>query len=283
MEGSIYDPAFAFENQKSGALLIGTWSPFTNGFAVDAAQMDAEPPFFPSSWNIKPDQFSRYLSPPNAKEMRYSVIRVLGQGDGKTFAGKIKSIKTYGVFLAMPIQFENSSAIGSGMVSIDYRGPEAGDVKNSRPPADVLISTLIDNLKPQDGIHLISASTFRAKTQQDASGGSQNDLLEKSGGKSKLEQSATGAEPQLKAGEVANTISKINIELLSDYKNLARDSKSFIPLVPTAEMMMKCTGPTQIKGVLIKDLQDAATENNAAHIKCESLVKQWIDWYKGKK
>ena len=46
---------------------------------------------------------------------------------------------------------------------------------------------------------------------------------------------------------------------------------------------MKCTGPTQIKGVLIKDLQDAATENNAAHIKCESLVKQWIDWYKGKK
>ena len=50
MEGSIYEPSFAFENRSSGALLIGTWSPFNNGFAVDAAQMDAEPPFFPSSW-----------------------------------------------------------------------------------------------------------------------------------------------------------------------------------------------------------------------------------------
>jgi hypothetical protein len=286
MEGSIYEPAFAFENQKSGALLIGTWSPFTNGFAVDAAQMDAEPPFFPSSWGIKPDQIGRYLSPSNGKEMRYSSIRVLGQGDGRTFAAKQKSIKTLGVFVTMPIQFENSSSVGSGMVSIDYRGREDGDVKNVRTPADVLINTLIENLKPQAGVRLISASAFRAKMPQDASGGTQNDSPEKSSGKLVSEQPQASSETQLKLGEVANTISKINIELLTDYKNLARDSKSFIPLAPTPEMMLKCGGPAQVKGASIKDLQDSTIENNAAHIKCESVVKQWIDWYnaqRGKK
>ncbi len=284
IEGSIYEPAFAFENQKSGAFLIGTWSPFTNGFAVDAAQMDSEPPFFPSSWGIKPDQISRYLSPPNVKEMRYSAIRVLGQGDGRTFAGKLKSTKTMGVFLTMPIQFENGSAVGSGMVSVDYRGPEAGDVKNSRTPADVLINTLIENLRPQAGVRLISAAAFRARTPQDSSGDAQNDSSEKPSAKVMSDQATTSSGSQLKAGEVGNAISKINIELLQEYKNLARDSKS--PLAPTADMMLKCGGPAHIKGVSIKDLQDSSIENNAAHIKCEAVVKQWIDWYnaqKGKK
>lgn len=285
-EGSIYDPAFAFENQKSGAFLIGTWSPFTNGFAVEAPQMHAEPPFFPPSWGIKPEQLSRYLSESSGREMRYSAIRVLGQGDGRTFAGKLKSTKTLAVFVSMPIQFENGSTIGSGMVSFSYRGPESGDVKNSRTPADVLVNTLIEKLKPQDGVRLISAAAFRARIPQDPSDSIQNDAPEKPSGKLAVERTAAASEPQPKAGEVANTISRINIELLQEYKNLARDSKSFIPLVPTAEMMMKCTGPGQIKGALIKDLQDSTAENNAAHIKCEAVVKQWIDWYsaqKGKK
>ncbi len=283
-EGSIYDPAFAFENQKTGAFLIGTWSPFTNGFAVEAPQMYAEPPFFPSSWGIKSEQISRYLSEPSGREMRYSAIRVLGQGDGKTFAGKQKSTKTLALFVSMPIQFENGSTVGSGMVSFSYRGPEAGDVKNTRTPADVLVNTLIENIKPQDGIRLISAAAFRAKMPQDASDSTQSETSEKSSGKAVLERSSAPSEAQPRAGEVASAISKINIELLQEYKNLARDSRS--PVVPTADMMLKCGGPAHIKGVSIRDLQDAAVENNAAHIKCEAVVKQWIDWYnaqRGKK
>jgi len=285
-EGSIYDPAFAFENQKSGAFLIGTWSPFTNGFAVEAPQMHAEPPFFPSSWGIKPDQISRHLSEPSGREMRYSLIRVLGQGDGRTFAGKLKSTKTLAVFVSMPIQFENSSTVGSGMVSFSYRAPESGDVRNSRTPGDVLVGTLIENLKPQAGIRLISAAAFRSRVPQDSPDSIQNDSTEKSSGKVAVERTPATLESQPKAVEVANTISRINIELLQEYKNLARDSKSFIPSVPTAEMMGKCTGPSQVKGALTKDLQDSTIENNAAHIKCEALVKQWADWYsaqKGKK
>lgn len=283
-EGSIYDPAFAFENQKSGAFLIGTWSPFTNGFAVEAPQMHAEPPFFPSSWGIKPDQLSRYLSEPSSREMRYSAIRVLGQGDGKTFAGKTKSTRTLALFVSMPIQFENGSTVGSGMVSFSYRGPEPGDVKNSRTPADVLVSTLIENLRPQDGIRLISAASFRSRVPQDPSENTQNENADKSSGKNGSERSSASPEPQPKAGEVANTINKINIELLQEYKNLPRDTKAL--LLPTADMMLKCGGPAYIKGAAIKDLQDSTIENNVAHIKCESLVKQWIEWYnaqKGKK
>lgn len=283
-EGSIYDPAFAFENQKTGAFLIGTWSPFTNGFAVEAPQMYAEPPFFPSSWGIKPDQISRNLSEPNGREMRYSAIRVLGQGDGKTFAGKQKSTKTLALFVSMPIQFENGSTVGSGMVSFSYRGPEPGDMKNSRTPADVLVNTLTENLKPQDGIRLISASAFRTRVPQDPSDSTQSETSEKRSGKVVPERSLAASEPQPKTGDVANTISKINIELLQEYKNLARDSKS--PLVPTGDMMLKCGGPAHIKGASIKDLQDSSIENNSAHIKCEAVVKQWIDWYnaqKGKK
>jgi len=283
-EGVTVEPAFAFENQKTGGFLFGTWSPFTDGFAVDAQQMYAEPPFFPSSWGVKADQIGRYLSPQSSKEMAFTWLRVLGQGDGKTFAAKSKAIKTLGIFVTMPIQFVSGSSVSSGMVSLDYRGPESGEVKNTKTPADNLIGMLIENLRPQPNISLISSSAFRAKVAQNSQGTVQNDASEKLGSKAVSEQPSASAESQIKGGEVANTISKINIELLQEYKNLARDSKSL--LVPTADMMLKCGGPALIKGASIKDLQDATIENNVAHIKCESLVKQWIDWYnvqKGKK
>lgn len=283
-EGVTVEPAFAFENQKTGGFLFGTWSPFTDGFALDAQQMYADPPFFPSAWGLKADQISRYLSPQSSKEMAFTWLRALGQGDGKTFAGKSKAIKTLGIFVTMPIQFENGLSVSSGMVSLDYRGPESGEVKNTKTPADNLISMLIENLKPQANISLISSSAFRAKVAQSSKDTVQNGASEKLSSKAVSEQPAVSSESQMKAGEVASTISRINIELLQEYKNWARDSRS--PLVPTADMMLKCGGPGHIKGASLKDLQDSTIENNLAHIKCESLVKQWIDWYnvqKGKK
>jgi hypothetical protein len=173
-EGIRFKQNFVFANEKTGALLFGYWNEFPRGSAFEASQVLDREPTFPDSWGIDPTQITSGLKT-SSKGLEYAVVRAVGWGDGKTFVGRNKSIKTLAIWANVLIQYDSPSKAGSGMIMLQYRGPDFNDGKNSKlladnqkMPGDILIRDLIDSLKLDPSVVAMSVDDYKAKYPKEA-------------------------------------------------------------------------------------------------------------------
>jgi hypothetical protein len=285
-EGANAEPAFAFENSKTGAVLFGTWTPIRPGLAFDAEQLAAEPPWFPESWGLKLSQVDGIFVP-SAKGMHYAQLRAAGFGDGRTFSGKVKTVKTLGIWVTMPIQYETASGSGSGVVTFDYRGPDGVDSKNQKVTGDTLMNALIDGLKAQNGIRLISSDVYRAKyPKESSSAAKETSTHERTTASAQGSGSVAGPKSDVANKEVSTAISLINEPIVSSRGRADAVLGTTTPKEAEA-LMQKCAVLEAIPadGSML-DLVVKVRENNAKAVDCARRHDQLIDWInaqKGKK
>jgi len=285
-EGANAEPAFAFENSKTGAVLFGTWTPIRQGLAFDAEQLAAEPPWFPESWGLKLSQVEGIFVP-SAKGMHYAQLRAAGLGDGRTFSGKVKTVKTLGIWVTMPLQYETANGSGSGVVTFDYRGPDGVDSKNQKVTGDTLMNALIDGLKAQNGIRLISSDVYRAKYPKDSpTAVKENSTHERSSVIAQGSGPVAITKSDVPNKEVSNAISLINEPIVGSRGRADAVLATTAPKEVEA-LMQKCSvlETIPVDGSML-DLVVKVRENNVKAVECVRRHDQLIDWInaqKGKK
>ena len=168
-EGTKFKQNFVFANEKTGALLFGYWNEFPKGFAYEASQTVEREPNFPDVWGISPGQVSSGLRT-SSKGLDYAFVRAVGQGDGKTFVGRNKSVKTLAIWANVPVQYESPTKASAGMIMLQYRGPDFQEgksskilVDNQKMAGDILIRDLIDSLKLDSNVVAVSVDEYKAK------------------------------------------------------------------------------------------------------------------------
>lgn len=168
-EGTKFKQNFVFANEKTGALLFGYWNEFPKGFAYEASQTVEREPNFPDVWGISPGQVSSGLRT-SSKGLDYAFVRAVGQGDGKTFVGRNKSVKTLAIWANVPVQYESPTKAAAGMIMLQYRGPDFQEgksskilVDNQKMAGDILIRDLIDSLKLDSNVVAVSVDEYKAK------------------------------------------------------------------------------------------------------------------------
>jgi hypothetical protein len=214
-EGIKFKQNFVFANEKTGALLFGYWNEFPRGFAFEASQALDREPTFPDSWGIDPGQVTSgvktsYKALEN-KGIEYAIVRAVGMGDGKTFVGKSKSLKTLAIWANVPIQYESQSKSGAGMIMLQYRGPDFNDGKNTKllvdtqkMAGDTLIRDLIDSFKIESNVSIITAEEYKSKYPKEG----------KLRSKDKAEVGAAVAGPQQ---GIPETSKSVNLDLDSKF------------------------------------------------------------------
>jgi hypothetical protein len=289
-EGVNQEPAFAFENAKTGGMLFGAWTTLRPGLAFDAEEISAEPPWFPDSWGLKLSQIDGIFVPSN-KGMPHARLRAAGMGDGKTFSGKFRNLNTLGIWVTMPIQYETVNGIGSGVVTLDYRGPDIADSKSQKLTGDTLMGVLIDGLKLQNGVRLISLDGYRAKYPKEvAAVTKERSSPELPANVAQVAGSADAGKSGSSSKDLISAINQINQPLVS---GKAQTDAARIPTAPKdgEPMMQKCSAPSTIPSEgtpfdLLLGLVLETRNNNTSHLECARRLDQWIDWYsaqKGKK
>jgi len=168
-EGTRFKQNFVFEHEKTGALLFGYWNEFPRGSAFEASQVLDREPTFPDSWGIDPTQITSGLKT-SSKGLEYAVVRAVGWGDGKTFVSKNKSVKTLAIWANVLLQYDSPTKSGSGMIMLQYRGPDFNDgksskllVDNQKMSGDILIKDLIDSLKLDPNVVALNVEEYKAK------------------------------------------------------------------------------------------------------------------------
>ena len=283
-EGVNQEPAFALENKKTGGVLFGAWTTLRPGLAFDAEEINAEPPWFPSSWGLKLSQIEGIFVSSN-KGIPYARLRAAGMGDGKTFSGKSKDLKTLGIWVTMPIQYETVNGMGSGVVTLDYRGPDIADSRNQKLTGDTLMGLLIDGLKVQNGVRLISLDDYRAKYPKEVAAVTKERLSpELPANVAQVAGSSDAGKSDSSSKDLLSAINSINQPLVS---GKARTDVALAPTAPKdgASMMQKCSDPTALPSEgtqfeLLLGVVLVSRANNSSLLECARRLDQWIDWYK---
>lgn len=150
-------PAFAFEGPK-GNLVIGTWKELKPGVVFTASQLNADPPQFPDDWGVFPKNLMS-LTGATDSGLEYSGFSVLGSGDGRNF-GKGKPVRTFGAWFDLPITYQDSRGVHSGLASVYYRSTEA---ESTNASAGVRFTqNILANLQLQPGVVKITSEQYKS-------------------------------------------------------------------------------------------------------------------------
>ena len=285
-EGIRFKQDFVFANIKTGAMLFGYWNAFPKGLAFEASQTIERQPTFPNSWGIEPGQVAAAVRTSN-RGLEYALVRAVGLGDGKTFVGPNKSIKTLAIWANIPVQYESAQKVGSGIIMLQYRGPDFQDgkfsktvVDNQKMPGDILIKDLIDSLKLDSSVTPLTAEAYRAKYPKEVNGLS----------KDNADSAAPSVAPQPTTSDISkngrvDVYSKFPTEL-TQMINRTRPSSlpSSGPLSVKETMLQKCQELIDIKtDSNLLELANVIQDNYLRSRNCSERLAQWIDWYKSTK
>ena len=200
----------------------------------------------------------------------YSWLKVSGQGDGKTFAADIKSVKTQGIFSIFPVQYDTGVTVKSGAIFIDYRGPDTG---NSNV-GEQLVKALIESLKPSAGITLLSNAAFKAKYSQLFPGSDRSETSEKSESRGASDQSASDVGVMR---EWSNGVNSINAGVIKNNNNFKPRT---MPITSSAEMKAECPEIPQLSCTTFntpKECIDSFNELPNLYNRCRAAVHQLSD------
>jgi len=144
---------FSFEN-ANGGFIFGTFKELREGSFFSASTIASNVPTLPESWGIKPSDVQSN-SDVQRNGLQYAELRIVGQGDGKTF-NKTKSIRTQGIWIDLPFQYKDKSGPHSVIASLFYRGPEIGSKKS----AEILLNNILNALKPISTVTILSTDEY---------------------------------------------------------------------------------------------------------------------------
>jgi len=156
-EGIKLLPSFAYTN-NSGALIYGTLKFFRDGLTFTTAQLVSVVPQFPEAWGIKKDNISN-ASVLSDYGFEYAVMRAIGPGDGKVF-GRGKSYKTLGVWIDIPIQYQDVNGYHSVLLSIFYRGFHSQAFSDEK-----FLKSIMNSFSPVTGTSIITEKKYKEQFQ----------------------------------------------------------------------------------------------------------------------
>ena len=152
-EGVKLTPSFAYTN-SSGSLVYGTLKIFRDGLAFSAEQLASSMPQFPEAWGIKNNGVQNN-SESSVSGLRFAVMRVSGPGDGKIF-GRGKPYKTLGVWIDIPVQYQDINGYHSVLISLFYRGFDSKKFSDEN-----FLKSVINSISPVAGVSIITEKKYK--------------------------------------------------------------------------------------------------------------------------
>lgn len=152
-EGVKLTPSFAYTN-SSGSLVYGTLKIFRDGLAFSAEQLASSMPQFPEAWGIKNNGVQNN-SESSVSGLRFAVMRVSGPGDGKIF-GRGKPYKTLGVWIDIPVQYQDINGYHSVLISLFYRGFDSKKFSDEN-----FLKSVINSISPVAGASIITEKKYK--------------------------------------------------------------------------------------------------------------------------
>ncbi len=146
-------PSFAYAN-SSGSLVYGTLKIFRDGVAFSAEQLASSMPQFPEAWGIKNNGVQNN-SESSVSGLRFAVMRVSGPGDGKIF-GRGKPYKTLGVWIDMPVQYQDINGYHSVLISLFYRGFDSKKFSDEN-----FLKSVINSIGPVVGVSIVTEKKYK--------------------------------------------------------------------------------------------------------------------------
>ena len=146
-------PSFAYTN-SSGSLVYGTLKIFRDGLAFSAEQLASSMPQFPEAWGIKNNGVQNN-SESSVSGLRFAVMRVSGPGDGKIF-GRGKPYKTLGVWIDIPVQYQDINGYHSVLISLFYRGFDSKKFSDEN-----FLKSVINSISPVAGASIITEKKYK--------------------------------------------------------------------------------------------------------------------------
>jgi hypothetical protein len=164
-EGVKLAPSFAYSN-NSGSLVFGTIKILRDGLAFSAQQLASNVPQFPEAWGVKSNEIQN-TSGRTDYGLEFAVMRASGPGDGKVF-GRGKPYKTIGVWIDIPVQYQDANGYRSVLISLFFRG---FDSKKSSD--ENFLRLIMNSISPNPGASIITEKTYKAQFQpaKDEGGG----------------------------------------------------------------------------------------------------------------
>ena len=186
-EGVKLAPSFAYTN-SSGSLVFGTIKILRDGLAFSAQQLASNVPQFPEAWGVKSNEVQN-TSGRTDYGLEFAVMRASGPGDGKVF-GRGKPYKTIGVWIDIPVQYQDSNGYRSVLISLFFRG---FDSKKSSD--ENFLRLIMNSIIPNPGASIITEKTYKAQFQP---------AKEEGGGVNKTESQKVDSIPSAQAAVVAD-------------------------------------------------------------------------------
>ena len=156
-EGVKLVPSFAYTNSY-GSLVFGSVKQLRDGLTFSAEQISSSLPQFPEAWGIKNNDVQN-SSGRTDYGLEFAVMRVIGPGDGKVF-GRGKLYKTIGVWIDVPVQYQDKNGYHSILISLFYRGFDS-----KRSSDENLLKSIMNSLNPVTGVSLITEKVYKAQFQ----------------------------------------------------------------------------------------------------------------------
>jgi hypothetical protein len=156
-EGVKLAPSFAFTNSY-GSLVFGAVKKLRDGLTFSADQLSSNVPQFPEAWGIKNNDVQN-SSGRTDQGLEFAVMRVSGPGDGKIF-GKGKLYKTLGVWIDIPVQYQDLNGYHSVLISLFYRGYDS-----KRPSDENFLRSIMNSIAPIAGVSIITEKKYKAQFQ----------------------------------------------------------------------------------------------------------------------
>lgn len=152
-EGVKLTPSFAYIN-SSGALVYGTLKILRDGLAFSAEQLASSVPQFPEAWGIK-NNVVQNTSGRTDSGLDFAVMRVSGPGDGKFF-GRGKPYKTLGVWIDIPVQYQDINGYHSILISLFYRSFDS-----KKPSDENFLKSVMNSISPVAGASIITEKKYK--------------------------------------------------------------------------------------------------------------------------
>jgi len=152
-EGVKLTPSFAFVHSSSG-LVYGTLKILRDGLAFSAEQLASSVPQFPEAWGIK-NNVVQNTSGRTDSGLDFAVMRVSGPGDGKFF-GRGKPYKTLGVWIDIPVQYQDINGYHSILISLFYRSFDS-----KKPSDENFLKSVMNSISPVAGASIITEKKYK--------------------------------------------------------------------------------------------------------------------------
>jgi len=154
-EGVKLAPSFAYSN-GAGSLVFGTIKILRDGLAFSAQQLASNVPQFPETWGVKNSEVQN-SSGLTDYGLEFAVMRVSGPGDGRIF-GRGKQYKTIGVWIDIPVQYQDINGYHSVLISLFYRGFDS-----KRSPDENFLKLVMNSISPIAGTSLVTEKIYKAQ------------------------------------------------------------------------------------------------------------------------